>query len=465
MDKKLALLQTKIELARRSFFYYCNLLHPNFYKSERKYLVELCDTLQKFYETDEYKILIINAPPRHGKSFTAQNFTQWVLGKNLNEHIMTGSYNETLSTQFSKSVRNTIQEIKADKYIPVYNDIFPDTKIKQGDGAMNLWSLQGSYSNYLATSPGGTATGFGANLMIIDDVIKNAEEAHNEMVKQKHYEWFSNTMLSRLEKGKLIIIMTRWASDDLAGRILDWCENTGKKYKHINMKAINDDGTMLCDDVLSYEDAMDVRSLMSSDIFSANYLQIPVDLEGRLYKNFKTYDTKKEYERISAYIDTADKGNDYLCCIVYGEYNKEAYILDVIYTQERMEITEKKVAKCLYENRVNNCIIEGNNGGEGFARAVKNILETKYSDNRTVIKTFHQSKNKEARILSNASWVEEHIYFPSTWSIKWKEFYEAMYKYQAQGKNKHDDAADATTGVAENMNKKKAKSKFISFKW
>ena len=90
---------------------------------------------------------------------------------------MTGSYNETLSTMFSKNVRNDIQEEKADIYKPVYSDVFPDVRIKKGDGAVNLWSLEGGYNNYLATSPTGTATGFGCDLLIVDDLIKNAERS------------------------------------------------------------------------------------------------------------------------------------------------------------------------------------------------------------------------------------------------------------------------------------------------
>lgn len=143
---------------------------------------------------------------------------------------MTGSYNDTLSTMFSKNVRNTIQEVKADKNKIVFSDIFPGVNIKQGDGAMNLWSLEGGYNNYLATSPGGTATGFGCSLMIIDDLIKNAEEAYNANVLDKHWEWYSQTMLSRLEEGgKIIIIMTRWVSGDLAGRAIEHYKAEGKK--------------------------------------------------------------------------------------------------------------------------------------------------------------------------------------------------------------------------------------------
>lgn len=141
---------------------------------------------------------------------------------------------------------------KQDKDNIIYSDIFPNVKIKQGDGAMNLWSLEGGYNNYLATSPSGTATGFGASLLIIDDLIKNAEEAYNETVKEKHWEWFTNTMFSRLEeKGKIIIIMTRWASGDLAGRAIEYFSDNNISHRVIMMKAVCDDGSMLCDEILS----------------------------------------------------------------------------------------------------------------------------------------------------------------------------------------------------------------------
>ena len=238
MDLALIQLGAKIELARREFFFYCHLKAPDFYKTDRQYLVELCTEFQEFYESED-EVLIINEPPRHGKSRTAGLFVEWVLGKNQNEKIMTGSYNETLSTMFSKNVRNSISELKADVYKPTFSDVFPGVAIKRGDGAMNLWSLEGGYNNYLATSPTGTATGFGASMLIIDDLIKNAEEAYNESVKEKHWDWFTNTMLSRLEEGgKIIIIMTRWASDDLAGRALEHYQSQGAKVRHVCMKAM-----------------------------------------------------------------------------------------------------------------------------------------------------------------------------------------------------------------------------------
>lgn len=460
MVDKVIIRGAQIELARREFFFYCNLKAPGFYKEDRQYLIDLCDEFQDFYESDD-EVMVINIPPRHGKSRTAGLFVEWVLGRNPTEKIMTGSYNETLSTTFSKNVRNDIQEAKADADKVVFSDIFPGVSIKHGDGAMNLWSLEEGYNNYLATSPTGTATGFGASLMIIDDLIKNAEEANNELVKEKHWDWFTNTMLSRLEEGgKIIIIMTRWASDDLAGKALEHYEGEGIKVRHISMKACLDEEKkqMLCADVLSYRSYKRKTKMMGADIASANYQQEPIDLKGRLYSSFKTYEKlpmdangKNLFEGIYCYADTADEGADYLCAIIWGAYQKEAYVLDVYYTQDSMEKTEPETANRLFEYRVATARIESNNGGSGFARNVIRLLLEHHQSNYTDVKWFHQSKNKKARILSNATYVMNHIYYPVNWRDRWPEYHNAMIKYQREGENKHDDAPDATTGVAETM--------------
>lgn len=450
---KEAIRRAKIELARREFFFYCYLKAPNFYKYERKFLVDLCNDLQNFLTSDD-EVLILNLPPRHGKSRTVGNLVEWLLGRDINAKIMTGSYNETLSTTFSKNVRNTIQEVKADKDKIVFSDIFPGVSIKQGDGAMNLWSLEGGYNNYLATAPGGTATGFGCSLMIIDDLIKNAEEAYNANVLEKHWEWYAQTMLSRLEEGgKIIIIMTRWVSGDLAGRAIEHYKEEGKKVKHIKMKAVQDDkGTMLCDEILSYKSYLSKAKAMGPEIASANYQQEPIDIKGRLYGEFKTYvDLPKEKViKISSYCDTADTGEDFLCNIIYADCKDSAYILDVIYTKEAMEITELMVAEVYKKFNVNVADIESNNGGRAFARNVERITRDK-GNYKTVIKWFHQSGNKIARILSNSAWVNNNIYMPIDWKNKWSEFAKDIISYQKEGKNKHDDGPDALTGVAEKV--------------
>lgn len=454
MDKAAIRRQAQLTLAKRDFFYYCQLMAGDFYKQERIYLKQLCDSFQNFMSDDEHNVLIINIGPRHGKSRTAGMFVQWLLGNDNTKKIMTSSYNDTLSTVFSKSVRNAIQEEKADDSITVFSDIFPDTKIKRGDGAMNLWSLEKGYNNYLATSPGGTATGFGADVIIIDDLIKSALEANNANILEGHWEWFTNTMLSRLEEGgKLIIIMTRWHSEDLAGKALSKLPESGYSVKHISMRTYDEEtDTMLCEDVLSKESYFRKVKAMGADIASANYQQEPIDIKGRLYSEFKTYTDKPAFKRISAYTDTADTGKDYLASYIYGEtMDKEAYILDILFTKEPMEVTEPLLARKLVENEVNLCWIESNNGGRGFARNVERLMRENHSTNHTTVKWFHQSKNKQARILTNATWLMEHIYFPDGWRNRWPELYKSLMTYQREGKNAHDDAQDALTGIAEKI--------------
>lgn len=233
---------------------------------------------------------------------------------------------------------------------------------------------------------------------------------------------------------------------------------SGAKVRHICMKALQDDGSMLCPEVLSYKSYMSKIKAMGADIASANYQQEPIDIKGRLYTSFKTYNKLPQdsggrslLEGIYSYTDTADEGSDYLCCVIWGAYMKEAYILDVYYTQQGMEITEKETAGRFFEFKVNKARIESNNGGSGFARNVIRILREQFSSNQTVVKWFHQSKNKKARIISNSTWIMEHVYFPQNWKDKWPDYYSAMIKYQRDGDNRHDDAPDATTGVAETM--------------
>lgn len=450
--------QANLELAKRDFFHYCHMMMPKFFKYDRDYLRELTSEMQSFLEGND-NVLVVNIPPRHGKSLTATKFVEWMLGNDIDKKVMTGSYNEKLSTNFAKAVRNTIMELKADEDITVYNDIFPNTRIKRGDASNNLWALEGAYNTYLATSPTGTATGFGASVIIIDDLIKNDYEASNINILEGHWEWFTNTMISRLEDGgKIVIIMTRWHSEDLAGKALKEMPKMGFKVKHVNMKAEQEDGTMLCEEILSKHDYAIRKKALGAHIASANYQQEPIDLVGKLYKEFKTWD---EFPKVTTgtkmYVDTADTGQDFLSSVIYDvDKTDNVFVKDFVHTQEPMEITEDEVAKKIVQYEVTECVIESNNGGRGFKRSVeKKVKELGYHKCKFV--ELHQTKNKEARILSNATTVNELVHMPPNWKITHPEVYEFFNKYQRSGKNKHDDMADAITGVVERLSQPKAK--------
>lgn len=245
--------EARKELARRYFYDYCRIKYPKHYTSDRTYLEDLCNRVQAFDEQNQKRFLVINIPPSHYKSFTAGNFVEWRFGADPTREVMTGSYNETLSTTFARKVRDTIYEAPSDGVV-VHRDIFPSTKVMYGQAAMNKWSLEGSgQDNYLATSPTGTATGFGANDIVLDDIVKNDTEAYSDLVLDKHWSCLTNTMLSRTEGSdwKVYVFMTRWAQGDIAGRIID---AFGDEVEVITYKAVQKDGSMLCESILNCRD-------------------------------------------------------------------------------------------------------------------------------------------------------------------------------------------------------------------
>ena len=362
-----------------------------------------------------------------------------------------------MSSEFSKGVRDGIAVEKGDGLDITFSDIFPDRKIKKGDASVQKWSLEGHYMNYLATSFNGTLTGMRGNIAIIDDPVKSAEEAFNDSVLEQKFFWYNNTFLSRVLKGGIkIVIATRWSTKDLTGRLM---EREPEEWYELKLPAcLNEEtGEMLCDEIFDFNMYQKQKEFMSEEIFMANYQQEPMDVKGRLYTKLLTYEDNPIprddnghplFEKIISYTDTADKGADNFVSIVGGVYKGQIWVLDIMYTKEPMEITEKMQADLLKKWKVNHAKIESNNGGGYFATNVeRRLIEQGYRYTR--IESFHQSKNKETRILMNSSFVMNNIFFPPNWKNEHKRFYQDLMSYQKEGKNKHDDAPDALTGLAE----------------
>ena len=444
----------EIELAKGSFWEFCRTLSPDYYTEDKTYLIELCDTLQSFYERrllkddgSYYKKLIIEMPPQHGKSRTLTNFCSWVLGHNQEERIITGSYNDDLAQDFSRYTRDIIQANKTDPNEIIFNDIFPDVAIKRGDASYRQWSLEGQFFNYKGTGVGGSVTGKGATIRIIDDPVKSAEIAYNESALDKLWLWYTGTWLSRRGASVVmdIICNTPWAKKDITGRLLDIEPD---EWYRISMPVIDENGDMLCDSVLDREAYEGIKRVADEHIFAANYLMQRLDIKGRLYSGFNTYsDLPDNTQGIMSYTDTADEGSDYLCTIVAAVKDQYWYVVDVEYTQDAQEITEPSTADMYIRNGVTYGVIESNNGGRAFARNVKRLITEK--GERENIKWFHQNKNKAARILTQSSTVQKYVLFPKDWKNKWPAFYEALTTYQKEGKNNHDDAPDTITGLVE----------------
>jgi predicted phage terminase large subunit-like protein len=376
----------------------------------------------------------------------------WILGLCVTNRIISCSYNEDEATDFSKYARDGIRETRSVSHQIIYTDIFPESYIP-GKVSFGKWALSGQHFSFKSTGIGGGVTGKGGTVVITDDLVKDVEVAIDEPALDKIWRWYRGTFLSRKEENALEIMMgTPWATKDQFARIRKIQPN---KWYLLSMPVcdFNDpESPMLCPPLMSRESYNDNRELMIHEIFMANYHMQPIDLIGKLYTDIKTYTKKPEYfESINAYIDAADTGDDYLCVIVYGVFEGEGWILDVLYTKEGMEITEPQTAELLYENEAKLTRIESQSGGRGFARAVEKILWEEYKTKRCIIKPFHQSENKRARIISQSNYVMQHIYLPFNWQDRWPEFANAIISYQKEGKNKHDDGPDALTGCAESI--------------
>lgn len=197
---------------------------PNFHH------IEVAKGLEMI-ESGKIKRLIIQMPPRHGKSQLATiNFPAWYLGRNQDKEIITASYSADLAVDFGSKTRDLVNSDN-------YKEIF-ETTLKEDDKSKGKWMTKDGGS-YISTGIGGPITGRGANILIIDDPIKNREEADSEVIREKIWNWYISTAYTRLEKdGAIVIIATRWHMDDLVGRILKQEQEGGEEWYMISFPAI-----------------------------------------------------------------------------------------------------------------------------------------------------------------------------------------------------------------------------------
>ncbi|ASS75779.1 terminase [Tumebacillus algifaecis] len=491
-EAKLGLLREKrLRKSRKGFWEFCKTIAPDFYKESRWHLKLIAVVLQALYESqltkaffrqacegiaprwfiDEYdwsqlqegvvyRNMTMNIPPRHGKSRTLIMFCEWCFGQDKTNRIITASYNEDMATDFSRYTRDGISEEKIYPHEIVYSDIFPSVRVADGNASFRQWALDGQFFSYKGAGLGGSITGKGGNILIVDDPIKNAEEAFNDNVLDKQWQWYTGTFLSRQEQRDTtfkIVNMTRWSKKDICGRLL--AGRGARRWFVLKIPVEDQAGEhMLCEEIFSRATFEELSEEADPLILKANYYQEPIYAEGLLYKSFKTYENVPSdasghplFEKIISYTDSADDGADYLCCVIGGVYRGEIYLLDVLYTKAGMEITEPQTADILVRNNVTLADVESNAGGKGFARNVEREIWERHQTRKVKVRWFHQSKNKQARILSNSVFIMNHVYFPVNWRDRWPEYYKAMTEYKKEGGNKHDDAPDATTGLVEMM--------------
>lgn len=424
--------------------------------------------------------LMVSIPPQHGKSLgSTQLLPAFMLGLDPDLHIAIASYSAALASKFNKRVQRIITD-------EAYTELFPGTTLKNNSKSpraegyaqtFDLFEIVDRSGFQLAAGREGALTGNEVDCFILDDLYKDAMEANSPVVRENCWEWYTSVVKTRLHnQSQELMVFTRWHEDDLMGTIMKhepveelrkWSQldtTPSDRWLHLNLEAIKEgesteidpreQGAALwperhCTELLNAKRRIDRMQ------FDCMYQGRPSSKEGLLYgDHFRTYsELPADIVRRSNYTDTADTGDDHLCSICYcTDVAGNIYVTDVLYTQEAMEETEPATAAMLKRSATREAVIESNNGGRGFARAVQRLAP----DVR--VEWFHQHGNKEARILTNAQAVVTRIYFPEDWKLRWERLHAHITTYKRLFRaNRWHDAPDVLTGIIEREMTEKAK--------
>lgn len=443
-----------------------------FFKKQyhRKFVVGMhhmliCEAMERVFR-GEITRLIINIAPRYSKTeIVVKNGIAYGLALNPSAKFIHLSYANELAMDNSEGIKEIIKS--AD-----YQQLFPHVQIKQKTDSKKKWYTTADGGVY-ATAAGGQVTGFGAGkvdmeedeqdrdfeeflteieqkqefggALIIDDPIK-PEDADSPIVRDKVNKRFDSTIRNRVNSRKtpIIIIMQRLHESDLCGYLQN---NEPEDWTIVSLPCVNQDGTALWPFKHTLEELKRMEEL-NPVVFARQFMQQADSITGKLYKKFKTYRDVPYCPGVKCVIDTADEGSDYLISIVYAPTATAIYLLDVYYTQAGMEVTEPKTAQQQGAYHVTECRVESNAGGRSFARNVERICRENKNWQTSFI-WYHQNKNKNSRIFSQAAEVQNMIYYPEDWETRWPIFARAIKSYLSEGGNSHDDAPDALTMIIE----------------
>lgn len=243
----------------------------------------------------DYKILLVAVPPRHGKSQQCSiDFPAYFLGRNPEKEIIIASYSADLAQEFGGKTREKVDG-------EAFKAIFPNVWLKPDEKARGRWRTNEG-GGYSSAGVGGPMTGRGAHVLLIDDPVKNREEADSQVYREKTWDWFTSTAFTRLEPGGVaIVIMTRWHMADLAGRVMANPEFEGM-WKLISFPALalphdllRDEGSALWPERYDNDALSKIKTVIGPYDWSALYQGSPILNADQEFKNeWKKYATESE---------------------------------------------------------------------------------------------------------------------------------------------------------------------------
>lgn len=382
--------------------------------------------------------IMICMPPRHGKTEQCTiRFPGYFLERYQESRVVIGCYNQTLANKFSRKTRRIMRERIA---------------LSDERSAVEEWETSNGGS-FRAIGVGSGITGQGADLIVIDDPVKSRIEANSLAFRERCWDWYTDDLYSRREPGcSIILIMTRWHNDDLAGRIL--ASDDAPNWDVINLPALaenNDplgrlEGEALCPERYSREALLEIKSVQQG-AFDALYQGRPSAMEGAIFKReyWRYYREVPIFEKIIHSWDTAFKKgaeNDFSVCTIWGQATNGYYLL--YRWKQRVEFPELKRTVVLLAQQVpaNEILIEDKASGQS-------LIQELQRETRLPIIPYKVDKDKMARANAITPIIEAgKVYLPE--KGEWvQDYIDTMASFPNDA---HDDDVDSTTQALSRMN-------------
>ena len=432
------------ETGQIDFMSFVETMWPSFIHGEHHALMAT-----KFEEIASGKTnrLIINMPPRHTKSeFASYLLPAWFLGKVPNKKIIQCSNTAELAVGFGRKVRNLVD---GDKYAKV----FPNVSLRSDSKAAGRWSTNAN-GEYFAIGVGGTVTGKGADLLIIDDPHSEQEAAlaaGDPSVFDKVYEWYTSGPRQRLQPGgSIVVVMTRWSKRDLTGKICQaMVDRDGDEWEIISLPAIKRNEKPLWPEFWSYEELDKLRIELPLSKWQAQYQQDPTSEEGALVKRewWRVWDkeTPPPCDYIIQSWDTAftkSERADYSACTTWGvfylnEDKTDANIILLDAFKERMEFpTLKQRAYDMYKDwEPDSFIVEAKASGAPLIFELRRM--------GIPVQEFTPTRGNDK--ISRVNSVSDLFASGKIWAPRKRWAEEVVEELAAFPNSDHDDLVDSTT--------------------
>ena len=432
------------ETGQIDFMSFVETMWPNFIHGEHHALMAT-----KFEEIASGKIkrLIINMPPRHTKSeFASYLLPAWYLGRFPNKKIIQCSNTAELAVGFGRKVRNLVGSEN-------YAKIFPNVSLRSDSKAAGRWATNAN-GDYFAIGVGGTVTGKGADLLIIDDPHSEQEAAlasNDPSVFDKVFEWYTSGPRQRLQPGgSIVIVMTRWAKRDLTGKICQSIiDRDGEVWDMISLPAILPNGRPLWPEFWSFKELDALRDELPLPKWQAQYQQDPTSEEGAIVKRewWKEWDHERppQCNFIIQSWDTAftkNERSDYSACTTWGVFYKDEDVNDVNIIlldafKERMEFPQlKERAFQMYrEWEPDACIVEAKASGAPL------IFEMR----RMGVPVQEYTPTRGNDKISRVNAISDLFASGKVWCPRKRWAEEVVEELAAFPNSDHDDLVDSTT--------------------